>query len=63
MKHNRAKCRVPTLKNQGAKMIPVQGKLYPRVLEEPNTLLVPGIRVISSAESKKYYKHTAHKTS
>ena len=31
MKHNRAKCRFPTLKNQGAKMIPVQSKLFPTV--------------------------------
>ena len=27
--------------------------------QEPNTLLVPGIRVMSSAESRKYYKHSA----
>ena len=38
MKHNRAKCRFPILKNQGEKMIPVQSKLFPRVLQEPNTL-------------------------
>ena len=37
MKHIRAKCRFPTLKNQGSKMIPVQSKLFPRVLQEPNT--------------------------
>ena len=33
--------------------------IFPRVLQEPNTLFVPGIRVISSAESRKYYKHSA----
>ena len=61
MKHNhRAKCHFPTLKNRGAKIIPVQCILFPRVLQEPNALLVPGIRVISSAESRKYYKHTQH---
>ena len=61
MKHDhRAKCHFPTLKNQGAKMIPVQSILFPRVLQEPNTLLVPGVRVISPAESRKYYKHTQH---
>ena len=41
----------------GAKMIPVQSKLFRRVLQEPNTLLVPGIRVISSAEGRKSYTH------
>ena len=41
---------------------PVQSILFLRVLQEPNTLLVTGVRVISSAESKEYYKHTAHKT-
>ena len=50
---HRDKCHFPTLKNQGAKMVP-------RVLQEPNTSLVPGIRVISSAESRKHYKHTQH---
>ena len=61
MKHDhRAKCHFPTLKNQGAKMIPVQSILFPRVLQEPNTLLVPGVRVISPADSRKYYKHTQH---
>ena len=34
--------------------------IFPRVLQEPNTLFVPGIRVISSAESRKYYKSTQH---
>ena len=34
--------------------------IFPRVLQEPNTLFVPGIRVISSAESRKYYKRTQH---
>ena len=45
LKHNGAKCRCPTLKNQGAKMILVQSKLFPRVLQEPNTSLVPDIHI------------------
>ena len=60
MKQKCAKYRFPTLKNQGEKTIPVQSKLFPRLLQKPNTLLVPGIRVISSAESRNYYKHTQH---
>ena len=42
------------------KMIPVQSILFPGVLQEPNILLVPGIRVISSAESRKYHKRKQH---
>ena len=38
MKHNRAKCRIPSLKSQGAKKIPVQSKLFPRVIKELNRL-------------------------
>ena len=54
-------CRFLTLINQGAKVIPVQSKYFPtRFLQEPNTLLVPGIRVISSSESRKCYKHKQH---
>ena len=36
----------------------MQSILFPRVLEEPNTLLVTGVKVMSSAESRKYNKHS-----
>ena len=38
MKYNPANMRFPTLKNQGAKMVPVETKLFPRVLKKPYTL-------------------------
>ena len=49
-------CHFPTL----VQNIPAQSMLFPRVVQELNALLIPGIRDVFSAESRKYFKHTQH---